>query len=125
MLNGIPFPDTAAAAPVRAYLLAQDARKFEDPNRFLADDIVFNGLVLQTSGAAAVAGAMNEFLPMIDDLRIEAVAEVEPGRFMVLYWFKLMPQPEAQPLCDHIIVENGRIQRVDNIFDLRKMPAAD
>lgn len=41
---------------------------------------------------------------------------------LVLYHFKLKPQAEGQPLCDHLMIAGGKIARIDNVFDASRLP---
>jgi len=69
---------------------------------------------------------MTQFIQTaIEYIRLEAVVRVETGdssRFLALYWFKLKPATEPQVLCDHITVQDGKIQRIENVFDVTRLP---
>jgi len=117
------IPTSASFQPVRLYLEAQDQKDFRRAKEFFADDVYFNGLVLKARGCERVAAEMSAFISAaIEYIALEAIAEVEPGRFLALYQFKLKPASEAQFLCDHIVVKDGRIVQVDNVFDAAKLP---
>jgi len=116
-------PESPALDATRRYLEAQARQDLTDSAAYFADDIVFKGLVLQAEGREQVSGSIQGFLQQaIDHIRVEAVTEVEPGRVMALYWFKLKPAESEQILCDHIDVREGRIARIENVFDVRKLP---
>ena len=126
ILDRVQFPESDNANAVKAYLRAQEARRFDDPTAFLDANIVFNGLVLNATGAQTIAEEMNRFLPAVERLSVDVAVQVEAGasdRFMVLYQFQIAGQPASQPLCDHITARGGRIVRVDNIFDASQLPA--
>ena len=117
-----PSPNADA---VLAYLTAQGNADFTGHATFLHPDCVFNGLVLQARGANVIAEEMNRFLPSVKTLAVDAAVRAEAGeveRFLILYRFQLIGQPEAQALCDHVTAQNGRIVRVDNVFDVSRMP---
>ncbi len=125
ILDNVNLPDSADSSAVRAYIAAQGARSFANHADFLHPEIVFNGLVLNATGAERIAQEMNGFLPAIASLEVEAAAQVEAGatsRYLVLYRFQLQGQPNAQPLADHVTVKHGKIVRVDNVFDVSLLP---
>ncbi len=126
LLDGIQLPEGPTGTAVRLYLEAQDRKDLGNAAEFFHDDIVFNGLVLKAEGRQTVAAAIQQFIDQaIESIRIEAITEVETGdvsRVLALYWFKLKPAPEPQILCDHLTIRGGRITRVDNVFDARKLP---
>ena len=126
LLDGIQLPEGPTGSAVRLYLEAQDRKDLGDAAEFFHDDIVFNGLVLKAEGRQTVAAAIQQFIDQaIESIRIEAITEVETGdvcRVMALYWFTLKPAPEPQILCDHLTIRGGRITRVDNVFDVRRLP---
>lgn len=126
LFDRIQLPKSPAIDAVRAYLEAESAKDFSRAAEFFAEDVQFNGLILKVSGRAQVAAQMEGFLrAAVEYIRIEAVAEVESGaasRVMALYWFKAKPSPEPQILCDHLTVVNGKITRIDNVFDAGKLP---
>lgn len=123
LFDNYELPDTPTLAPVRAYLEAQAAQDLSSSADFFAEDIVFNGLVLTANGRAEVAGAIEGFLKQaIEFIEIEAIAEIGEGHVLALYWFKLKPAAEKQILVDRITVANGAITRIDNCFDVRKLP---
>ena len=126
LLDGIKLPEGATGRAVQLYLEAQDKVDFSNAAEFFHDDVNFNGLVLKTQGREQVAGAIQQFIEQaIESIRIEAIAQVETGdvsRVLALYWFKLKPAPQPQILCDHLTIRNGRITRVDNVFDASKLP---
>lgn len=126
LFDGIKLPPGATGRAVRLYFEAQDHKDFDGAEEFFHDDIVFNGLVLQASGRAEVACKFEHFTrAVLDWIRMEAVAQVESGaisRVMALYWCKLQPASEPQVLCDHLTIRDGRITRIDNVFDLGKVP---
>jgi hypothetical protein len=126
ILEHVKLPPSPATTAVERYLLAMAAKDFGAAAKFLSDDVYFNGLVMNLRGRDPIVRELHAFLPAIETLRVEAAAQVElgdPARYLVLYWFKLLPQAAAQPLCDHITVRAGRIIRIDNVFDVRKLPA--
>ncbi len=125
ILDNVKLPESADTTAVLAYLQAQEAKSFTNHAEFMAPDVHFNGLVLNAQGAGRIAEEMNRFLPAIAKLSVDAAARVEDGatsRYLVLYQFQLQGQKAAQPLCDHIVVRDGKIARVDNIFDVTKLP---
>jgi ketosteroid isomerase-like protein len=124
LFDNIDLPDTPALAVVRKYLEAQERADLSRAHEFFADDIVFNGLILRAEGRETVAAQIEGFIKQaIESLELEYVAEVESGkRVLALYNFKLRPLPNAHPLCDHITIRDGKIARIDNVFDLRKIP---
>lgn len=119
------LPTSAAFRPVRMYLAAQANKDFGAAAEFFADDVQFHGLVLQAGGRARVAGEMEGFIrAAIERVEIEAIAEVESGansRFLALYRFKTRSSAEPQTICDHITVADGRIVRIENVFDVRRL----
>ncbi len=121
----IQLPDSDDTKAVLAYLEAQEAKDFANHASFLAPNVHFNGLVLNAKGAERIAEEMNRFLPAIQHLSVDAAARVHGGevsRYLVVYQFQLQGQPAPQPLADHIEVRDGRIVRVDNCFDVTKLP---
>ena len=125
ILDNINLPETPDGRAVAAYILAQDNKAFGNHAEFFAEDVHFNGLVLNAKGAAKIAEEMDRFLPAVAHLSVEAGTRVEDGatcRYLVLYRFKLQGQADTQPLCDHITVVDGKIVRVDNIFDVTLLP---
>lgn len=125
ILDRVKLPETADTTAVCAYLLAQEAKQFGNHAEFFAADVHFNGLVLNAQGAERIAEEMNRFLPAVARLSVDIAARVQDGptsRYMVLYQFQLQGQPSAQPLCDHITVRDGKIVRVDNVFDVSLLP---
>ena len=127
LLDNVQLPDNSEATAVKKYLLAQDAKDFSNAADFFAENVAFNGLILKTEGRAQVAQEMEGFIKTaIESIEIEAIAEVERSadtvRYMALYAFKLKPAPAPQMLCDHITLQSGKITRIDNVFDVRKVP---
>lgn len=125
ILDNVNLPQSADSRAVSAYIKAQDAKSFATHAEFLHPEVVFNGLVLTATGAARIAKEMDQFLPAIAHLSVDAAACVEEGersRYLVLYQFQLQGQPKPQPLADHITVRNGLIERVDNVFDVTLLP---
>lgn len=126
LLDGIQLPEGPTGNAVRLYLEAQDRKDLGNAAEFFHDDVVFNGLVLKAEGRQKVSAAIQQFIDQaIESIRIEAITEVETGdvsRVLALYWFKLKPAPEPQILCDHLTIRGGRITRVDNVFDVRRLP---
>ena len=126
LFDNIELPDTPEINLVRKYLEAQDRKDMSDAAEYFADDIVFNGLVLKANGRKDVAGQIEGFIKQaIEYIELEFVTQIDSGataRVMALYNFKLRPATATQPLCDLITVENGKITRIDNVFDLRKLP---
>ncbi len=120
------LPTSETFRPVRLYLEAQARKDFSNAAEFFAENLLFNGLVLRAEGRERVAAEVQGFVSAaVDHIVIEAIAEVESGdrsRFLALYKFKLKPATELQFLCDHIVVEKGLITRIDNVFDLGKLP---
>ena len=122
------LPESADSRAVGAYLDAQARKSFAGYESFLHPDMLFNGLVLNAQGAERIASEMDRFLPAIEVLELDSAAQVEEGevsRYLVLYRFQLQGQAEPQPLCDHIAVRNGLIERIDNVFDLTRLPRLD
>ncbi|MEM6989835.1 MAG: nuclear transport factor 2 family protein [Myxococcota bacterium] len=125
ILDRVNLPENADTTAVCAYLLAQEAKAFDNHATFMAPDVHFNGLVLNAQGAERIAEEMNRFLPAVATLTVDVAARVEDGttsRYMVLYQFQLQGQRAAQPLCDHITVRDGKITRIDNVFDVTLLP---
>jgi ketosteroid isomerase-like protein len=124
MFDNFDLPSTPALAVVRKYLEAMERTDLSRAREFFADDIVFNGLILKAEGRDNVAPQIQAFLEQaIESFELEYITEVEPGkRVLALYNFKLRPLPKAHPLCDHITIRDGKIARIDNVFDLRKIP---
>lgn len=125
LFDDIQLPSGATGRAVRLYLEAQEHKDFTGAEEFLDDDVIFNGLVLQSRGRAEVARGLESFAKdMLDWIRIEAVAEVEEGetsRVLALYWCKLQPASEPQVVCDHLTIHGSRIARIDNVFDVGKV----
>lgn len=127
LLDKVQLPDNPEATAVRKYLLAQDAKDLSNSAEFFDNDVVFNGIILKTQGRGAVSKEIEGFIKTaIEYIEMEAVTEVERSgdttRYLALYAFKLKPAPAAQMLCDHITLKNGKITRVDNVFDVSKVP---
>ncbi|MBL8610750.1 MAG: nuclear transport factor 2 family protein [Myxococcales bacterium] len=124
LFDGMTLGDGEAMRAVKAYLEAQANKDFSKAATFFAEDVRFDGLVLKARGRETVAREMETFIrAAIDWIRVEAVAEVEPGaRVLALTFFKLKPAAEPQALCDHLWLSGGLITRVENVFDVRKLP---
>ena len=123
LFDNIDLPDTPEIRTVRKYLEAQDRKDMSDAAEYFADDVHFNGLVLQATGRADVAAQIEGFIKQaIEYIELEFVTQIEPGRVLALYNFKLGPAPSKQPLCDLITLDSGKIVRIDNVFDIRKLP---
>lgn len=126
LFDGIELPAGATGRAVRLYLEAQDRKDYAGAAEFLHDDVAFNGLVLKASGRDAVTGGLASFAQnALDWIRLEAISQPEAGnvsRVLALYWVKLKPAADPLMVCDHLTVRDGRIARIDNVFDLRKVP---
>lgn len=126
LFDGIELPPGATGRAVRLYLEAQDRKDFTAAAEFFHDDVTFNGVVLKAHGRAEVAEGIESFARnVLDWIRIEAVTQAEGGdisRVLALYWCKLQPAAEPQVVCDHLTIRDGRIARIDNVFDLGKVP---
>jgi ketosteroid isomerase-like protein len=126
LFDGIHLPPGDAGRAVRLYLEAHDRKDFTDAAEFFHDDVLFNGLVLKANGRDEVAGGIESFAQnVLDWIRLEAIALPESGdtsRVLALYWVKLRPASEPQVVCDHLTIREGRIARIDNVFDLGKVP---
>lgn len=114
-----------AIQAVLAFLQAELDRDFSKSEAFFAEDVVFNGLVMQVQGRKEASEGIRGFLTSADvHLDFDAVAHVEQGstdRVLALYHFQLPGLP-ALPLCDHYTIKNGKIARIDNVFDATKLP---
>lgn len=126
LLDNLPLPKTQDFAAVRLYLEAQSAKDFARAPEFFDDDVDFVGLILEAKGRETVTAEMVKFITAaIEYIEIEAIAQVEDGptsRFLAMYWFKLLPADKPQMLCDHITVRDGKITRIENCFDVTKLP---
>jgi hypothetical protein len=126
LFDGVQLPPGETGRAVRLYLEAQDRKDFTGAEEFFHDDVLFNGLVLKANGRDEVAGGIESFAQnVIDWIRLEAISQSEVGavsRVLALYWIKLRPAAEPQVVCDHLTIRNGRIARIDNVFDLGKVP---
>ncbi len=130
LFKNVELPDNPTMNAVRRYLEAQHNKDFAGADTFLADNVVFRGLVLKAEGRDAVAGQIQGFLQQaVDYIELEAVTQVAeddgqqgPDRVLALYWFKLKPCDAPQILCDHLTVSDGKIERIENVFDLKKLP---
>jgi ketosteroid isomerase-like protein len=126
LFDGIELPPGEAGRAVRLYLEAQDRKDFTGAAEFFHDDVLFNGLVLKANGRDEVAGGIESFArSVVDWIRLEAITQPESGdtsRVLALYWVKLRPASEPQVVCDHLTIREGRIARIDNVFDLGKVP---
>jgi ketosteroid isomerase-like protein len=126
LFDGIELPPGEAGRAVRLYLEAQDRKDFTGAAEFFHDDVLFNGLVLKANGRDEVAGGIESFARgVLDWIRLEAITQSESGdtsRVLALYWVKLHPASEPQIVCDHLTIREGRIARIDNVFDLGKVP---
>jgi len=126
LFDGIQLPPGDAGRAVRLYLEAQDRKDFTGAAEFFHDDVLFNGLVLKANGRDEVAGGIESFArTVLDWIRLEAITQPEVGdtsRVLALYWVKLRPASEPQIVCDHLTIREGRIARIDNVFDLGKVP---
>ena len=126
LFDGIELPPGDAGRAVRLYLEAQDRKDFTGAAEFFHDDVLFNGLVLKANGRDEVAGGIESFArSALDWIRLEAITQSESGdtsRVLALYWVKLRPASEPQVVCDHLTIRGGRIARIDNVFDLGKVP---
>ena len=121
-LNLTPSADSKAVA---AYLQAQESKDFSASETFMSDDVYFNGLVLNQKGRMKISQAMAEFLPAIKTLALEAATQIVSGdtsEYLVLYNFQIHGQKSPQSLCDRVVVRDGLITRIDNVFDLAKLP---
>jgi len=127
LFDGIQLPPGDTGRAVRLYLEAQDRKDYSGAAEFFHDDVLFNGLVLKANGRDEVTGGLASFArDALDWIRVEAVAQPETGdvsRVLALYWVKLKPATEPQVVCDHLTIRDGRIARIDNVFDLGKVPA--
>ena len=54
---------------------------------------------------------------------MEAIADLGDGRALCSLLVQLKPSPTEQVLCDHLRVENGKITRIENVFDVSKLPS--
>lgn len=128
LFDDVQLPPGSTGRAVRLYLEAHDRKDFTGAEEFFHDDVRFNGLVLEASGRDEVAGELESFAKgALDWIRLEAIAQPESGddgsRVLALYWIKLRPAPAPQVVCDHLTIRDGRIARIDNVFDLGKVPA--
>lgn len=123
--NVTTLPSSAAVAPVLRYLEAQASQDFGASREFFAEDLQFHGLVLKAEGRAKIASEMEQFIrAALEGLVVEAIAEVESGdrsRFLALYHFITKAHKTPQAICDHITVERGRIARIENVFDVKRL----
>jgi ketosteroid isomerase-like protein len=126
LFDGIKLPPGETGRAVRLYLEAQDRKDYSSAEQFFHDDVTFNGLVLKANGRDEVTGGLARFAhDALDWIRLEAVAQPEVGdvsRVLALYWVKLKPASAPQVVCDHLTIREGRIARIDNVFDLGKVP---
>lgn len=126
LFDGVQLPPGKTGRAVRLYLEAQARKDFTGAEEFFHDDVLFNGLVLKANGRDEVAGGIESFAQnVIDWIRLEAISQSEAGvvsRVLALYWIKLRPAAEPQVVCDHLTIHDGRIARIDNVFDLGKVP---
>jgi hypothetical protein len=126
LFDGIHLPSGDTGKAVQLYLEAHEHKDFARAPEFFHDDVLFNGLVLKASGRDEVAGGIESFArTVLDWIRLEAIAQPEAGdtsRVLALYWVKLRPAPAPQVVCDHLTIREGRIARIDNVFDLGKVP---
>lgn len=126
LFDGVQLPPGDTGRAVRLYLEAQDRKDFADAEEFFHDDVLFNGLVLKANGRDEVADGIEAFArSALDWIRLEAITQPEAGdvsRVLALYWVKLRPATEPQVVCDHLTIREGRIARIDNVFDLGKVP---
>lgn len=124
--DGVQLPPGATGRAVRLYLEAHDRKDFAHAAEFFHDDVLFNGVVLKANGRQQVAGGIESFAQnVLDWIRLEAITLTEVGqvsRVLALYWVKLLPASEPQVVCDHLTIREGRISRIDNVFDLGKVP---
>lgn len=107
------------------FLRAQLDRDFSGASTFFADDVVFNGLVMQVQGRDEASQGISGFLQSANvALDFDAVAHVERGatdRVLALYRFQVPGLP-PMALCDHYTIQGGKITRIDNIFDASRLP---
>lgn len=123
LFQNIKLPDTPALRAARLYLEAEASKDFSNSAAFFSEGVVFHGLILKVDGRERVATEMQNFLSAaIDYIKIEAIAEVAPNRVLALYWFKMHAAPSPQILCDHLTVVDGKITRIENVFDVSKLP---
>jgi ketosteroid isomerase-like protein len=127
LFDDIQLPPGEVGRAVQLYFEAHDRKDFAAAAEFFHDDVLFNGLVLKANGRDEVAGGIESFARnALDWIRLEAITQPEAGdtsRVLALYWVKLRPAAEAQVVCDHMTFRDGRIARIDNVFDLGKVPA--
>lgn len=117
-----PSRDNRGLQAALAFLRAQLDRDFSKAATFFADDILFNGLVLQVEGCDVTAEGIVGFLQSANvRLDFDAVAQVADDRILALYRFQIADLP-PQALCDHYTLRDGKITRIDNIFDVTRLP---
>jgi hypothetical protein len=126
LLQNVIVPGSEDAKVVCKYVEALARKDFSRAEEFFSEDIFFNGLILKKQGRDGVAAEVEQFLhAAIEDIRVEAIAEVESGdkrsRALVLYRFKLKGWRNYEALADHVTLRDRRIVRIDNVFDVQKV----
>ena len=123
-LDHITLEDTPAGTAVRNYLEGQNARNKEMLVSSMSEDVILYGKIFKVSGRDAVVATFLEFLTnMVVSLRIEAVTRVEGSdQFIVLFNALIKGNEKEMPIVDLLCIKDGKINRVDDCFDVNKVP---
>ena len=124
LLDHITLEDTPAGTAVRNYLEGQEACSEQIFASSLSEDIIFYGQMFKATGRDAVLAGFMDFLKnMVVSMRVEAATRVvDTDQFIVLFYVLLEGNVKEMPIVDLLRVKDGKIYRVDNCFDVDKVP---
>ena len=125
LFEGIKTPETANAKAVKNYMEAFQTKDAAIFRKELADDIVFDGLLFKIDGIEAFVEQAKGFAELVESMKIEAITEcADADHYLVIFWKKCKGAPEADSVCacDYFTLKDGKIQRINNVFDVDKMP---
>jgi SnoaL-like domain len=98
-----------------AFTKAWTSRDFDTASRFLADDVVFDGPMAQTTGAAIYLEGLSGLARSVTGVRILAAFGDEQ---QALLMYDLLTEPFGTLTCaKHLTIRDGKIQRDKLTFD--------
>ena len=119
------MPDNANAKAIMNYMEALSAGDSSKMRQALADDIVFDGLMFQSNCFESVVKLAEGSATNTKSMKIEAITEcADPNHYLVLFWMKFAgtSDNESVAICDYITLKDGKIKRINNVFDVNKVP---
>ena len=105
------------------FLRAEHERDFSKGKDLFAEDAFFNGMLFKKHGWAEITELYVKFVAEeLLSIRIEAITEISESKFLVLWWALVTGNEKEMPACELFTTRDGKISRIDNCFDLSKVP---